>query len=80
VKKGDLEEQGEGEREPAGSCPVVKGNLKITHCDAIKEIKDIHQALNRGRDRPQKVNVNTAKGCHEASSRGPGKGSVPMKG
>ncbi len=59
---------------------MVKGNLKITHCDAIKEIKDIHQALNTGRDRPKKVNVNTAKGFHEASSPGPGKGSVPYEG
>ncbi len=46
------EEQEEGEKEPAGSCPIVKGNLKITHHDAIEEIKDIHQALKRGRGRP----------------------------
>jgi hypothetical protein len=79
MKKGDLEEQGEGEREPAGSCPIVKGNLKITHRDAIEEIKDTHQALKRGRGRPRKVNVNTAEGGQEASSPGPGKGSVPYE-
>jgi hypothetical protein len=58
----------------------VKGNLKIIHHDAIEEIKDIHQALKRGRGRPWKVDVNTAEDHQEASSPGLGKGSVPYGG
>jgi hypothetical protein len=56
-KEGGLEEHGKGEEEPAGSCPIVKGNLKVTHQDTIEEIKDMHQVQKRGRGRPQKVNV-----------------------
>ncbi len=78
-KEGGLEEHGKGEEEPAASCPIVKGNLKVTHQDTIEEIKDIHQVLKRRRGRPRKVNVAAAEDHQEASSPGPGKGSVPYK-
>jgi hypothetical protein len=35
------EEWGKDEKEPVKSCPVVKGNLKITNHGAAEQIKDI---------------------------------------
>jgi hypothetical protein len=74
------EEWGKDEKEPVKSCPVVKGNLKITNHGAAEQIKDIHQALKRGRGQPWKVDVNTAEVHQKANSPGPGKGSVPYGG
>ncbi len=51
-KEESPEEKGEGEKEPAETRPALKGSLKIAHHDAAEEIRDVNQALKKGRGRP----------------------------
>ncbi len=48
-KEESPEEKGEGEKEPAETHPALKGSLKIAHHEAAEEIRDLNQALKKGR-------------------------------
>jgi hypothetical protein len=56
---------------------VLKGGLRIVHHDAAEEIKDVNQALKKGRGRPRKTEENRGGNHQRAIFPGPGKGSVP---
>jgi hypothetical protein len=76
-KEKNPEEQGRGEKEPAGIRPALKGNLNIVHHEAAEEIRDINQALRKGRGWPQKVD---AGGDHQkANSQVQARGVCPTQ-
>ncbi len=59
VREERPEEQGKSEKASARTQPVLKCGLKIVHHDATEEIKDVNQALKKGRGRPRKAEEST---------------------
>jgi hypothetical protein len=71
------EEQGKSKKASVRTQPVLKGGLNIIHHDATEEIKDVNQALKKGRSQPRKAEESTRRNHQETNSPGQARGVCP---
>jgi hypothetical protein len=75
-KEGKPKEQEKSKEAPMRTQPIPRNGPKVAYHEAVEEIKDVNQALKKGRGRPRKMGKSARKD-QETNFPGPGKRSVP---